>query len=370
MTSKERLLAVLRGEIPDRVPISTYELNGYNTDSFENRQPSYARLMEFIRANTDCLYPLYVGVPNLREKEVQTTTENWDQGGQHMTRYTTHVGGRTLSTVQSHNDDVMTTWTREHTCKSVEDLLAYVSRPWAPGEPDFSALERAYNQLDGKHGIPMLDMGDPLCEVAGLFSMEDWTVLATTETDACVRAMDVLHERTVETLRRVLKGPVKDCAWRICGAEYATPPFMAPELFARFFTPYDKVYCRMMREAGVFPRIHSHGRVGRVLDEIVKCDPVALDPVEPPPDGDITIAEIKKRTGNKLVLMGGVELKPLEAASGDFVEKLIRDLVAQGKPGGNYVVMPTAAPINIPLAPKTEENYKRFINTALECGKY
>ncbi len=68
--------------------------------------------------------------------------------------------------------------------------------------------------------------------------------------------------------------------------------------------------------------------------------------------------------------MGGVELKHLEAASGEFVEKLTRDLIAQGKPGGKYVIMPTAAPINVPLASKTEENYMRFIDTAMECGGY
>jgi hypothetical protein len=275
-----------------------------------------------------------------------------------------------LTTIQSHSDDVMTVWTREHTCKSVEDLEAYIQQPWEAGEADFSMLERAYKELDGRHGIPLLDMGDPLCEVAGLFSMEDWTIFATTETDAMVRAMDVLHERNLERLRRSLLGPVKDCAWRICGPEYATPPFMSPKLFEKFVTPYNAVYCRMMREAGVYPRIHSHGRVGQVLDEIIKINPVALDPVEPPPDGDITIADIKKRTGNKLCLMGGIELKHLEIASGEFVEKLVRDLIAQGKPGGNFVIMPTAAPINIPLSPKTEENYVRFINTALEVGKY
>jgi hypothetical protein len=32
--------------------------------------------------------------------------------------------------------------------------------------------------------------------------------------------------------------------------------------------------------------------------------------------------------------------------------------------------MPTAAPINIPLAPQTEANYMRFIDTALEMGDY
>ena len=56
MTSKERLLAVLKGNIPDRVPVSAYELNGWNYDSFENKEPSYKKLMDLIREKTDCLY--------------------------------------------------------------------------------------------------------------------------------------------------------------------------------------------------------------------------------------------------------------------------------------------------------------------------
>lgn len=38
MTSKERLNLVLSGKIPDRVPISTYELCGFNSQSFENME--------------------------------------------------------------------------------------------------------------------------------------------------------------------------------------------------------------------------------------------------------------------------------------------------------------------------------------------
>ncbi len=49
--------------------------------------------MDFIRQHTDCLYMTYAGVPNVREKEVPTQVEHWDEGDQHMTRYTTHVGG-------------------------------------------------------------------------------------------------------------------------------------------------------------------------------------------------------------------------------------------------------------------------------------
>jgi thiazole synthase ThiGH ThiG subunit len=44
--------------------------------------------------------------------------------------------------------------------------------------------------------------------------------------------------------------------------------------------------------------------------------------------------------------------------------------MASAKEGGGYVIMPTAAPINSPLQKKTEENYLRFIDAALEWGRY
>jgi len=36
MNSRERLLVALNGQMPDRVPISTYELVGHNSRSWEN----------------------------------------------------------------------------------------------------------------------------------------------------------------------------------------------------------------------------------------------------------------------------------------------------------------------------------------------
>ncbi len=41
-----------------------------------------------------------------------------------------------------------------------------------------------------------------------------------------------------------------------------------------------------------------------------------------------------------------------------------------GKEGGRFVLMPTAAPINVPLRAKTEQNYRAYIDTALEYAAY
>ena len=84
MTSRERLTAVLSGGLPDRVPVSTYELCGYNSRSFENQEESYHQLMDFIRANTDSIT---MWDPPGSERQVKsafaapTDQERWEEAG-------------------------------------------------------------------------------------------------------------------------------------------------------------------------------------------------------------------------------------------------------------------------------------------------
>lgn len=370
MNSTQRLLAAMRGETPDRVPVSTYELVGWNDQAWENNAPSYRRLMDFIREHSDCMYMCGAAVPNARESEIDRSVETWDEGDQHMTRTITYTPTRKLTKVTSRSDTIHTVWVREHIAKDLDDMRAYLDLPWEPGEPDFSALRKAWTDLVGGRGVPLVSLGDPLCELAELFDLSDFLVLAMTETEAMAAALDQLHERYTESLRRILTGPVRDVVFRICGPEYATPPYLPPELFRRFVTRYDGQYVEMIRQAGGIPRLHCHGRIARVIDQIAEMAPDALDPIEPPPDGDISVAELKTAVGGCICLTGGIELKHLEHADGQFVERLVRDTIEAGKPGGWFIIMPTAAPINVPLSAKTEANYFRYIETALDAGKY
>ena len=326
MNSTERLLACLRGEMPDRVPISTYELVGWNRRAWENRSPSYARLMELVRQETDCLYMTDVHVPNARAKDHQAKVEQWTEGEQHVTRTVVHSAGRTLTTITSRSDKLMTVWTREHPVKDLDDLRAWLALPWEPGQPDFRALKQAWDDLAGTRGLAMISISDPLCELAEAFEFGNFLVHAITETPAMLAAMDQLHERRIQTLQRILAGPVRNAVFRICGPEYATVPYLPPEMFQLFVTRYDGQYIRMIQQAGGFARLHCHGKIARVLDQIIELAPDALDPLEPPPDGDITLAELKHALGDRMCLMGGLELRPLEMSLEDaFVELITED---------------------------------------------
>jgi len=387
MTSRERLLTALRIEEPDRVPISCYELTGWDLDNWYNRQPSYKNLMDLIRQQTDCVSRPALPAPSLGnpatdvtgETAARTTpdleTDTWREGNSTYARTTYHTPKGDLTSLTRTDDDVFTVWTIEHPLKTIDDIDKYLSIPFHPGDADMTDFARRQREL-GDKGILMPSISDAICFVAELFEMGRFLVYALTETDRIQYFLDALHERNMAYLKAVLESGKRagvnfsEVTFRICGPEYATPPYLSPQYFARFVTPYLIDMSRLLHEYGAQVRIHCHGKIGKVLDQIMQCDPQGIDPLEPPPDGDIELDQVKRRIGDRCCLYGNLEMKLLEHGSADDVRQAVIQCMQQAKRGGGYVIMPTAGPINVPLSPKTEHNYRVFIETALEHGRY
>jgi hypothetical protein len=79
---------------------------------------------------------------------------------------------------------------------------------------------------------------------------------------------------------------------------------------------------------------------------------------------------LKQRIGDKVTLFGNMQLKILENGTEEEVRTETRRIMEAGKAGGRFVIMPTAAPINVPLSEHTQENYFAFIDEALALGVY
>ena len=371
MTSRERILTALRRGTPDRVPISTYELVGYNSKAFENNDPSYTRLMDTIREKTDCLCmwdptsnATFLQFSRPVEMQVQETRED----DAIVRRKTLHTPQGALTQTIKIVHNVHTIWQTEHWCKNLADVERALSIPYEPLEYDFSDYARIAAEV-GDNGVIMSSVADPLWLAADLMSFGDYTVWARTETGHFIRALDIMHERAMDNLPRMLDARVVD-VYRICGPEYATPPYLPRELFQRFVVPYVAEMVDLIHDRGAFARFHCHGRIGQVLDMIMDTGSDAVDPCEAPPDGDVTLDEVKKRCGSSMCIFGNIQLRLLECGSPDDIEQAVINCMAGAKAGGGYVIMPTAAPISSPLQPKTEDNYVRFIDVALKHGKY
>ncbi|HEY3378924.1 MAG TPA: uroporphyrinogen decarboxylase family protein [Armatimonadota bacterium] len=365
MTGRERLLATLQRQPVDRVPISTYELSAFGTWDWPVREPSYARLIDEVTERTEAL-PLWNPTVNTVSEPPEITT--WQEDGSTLTRTTLQTPKGPLTSVTRIMPNIQTTWTIEHLCKTEDDIARYLSLPIQPAPVDtsgFAPLDAAV----GERGLVLCDTGDAIGHAASLFEFGEFTVLAMTE-PALIRALcDREHERIMHVLRAMLAagcGPL----YRIWGPEYCTPPYLPPRAFREFVVPYISEMISLIHAHGCYARVHSHGRVAEVLDLIVATGADALDPVEPPPDGDITLAEVKARYGDQLILFGNMELKYLETETPPEIDARVREMMTEAKAGGGYVLMPTAAPINIPLSPRTEANYLAFIEAGHRYGCY
>ena len=390
MNSRQRLLAVLSGQIPDRVPISCYELVGFDYNSWYNTHDSYKSLMNFVRDKSDCLYmaPL-PSLPTGMSGDIfdkvaahsapiyeHISKRKWKQGKSTFYELIFHTPKGDLKTVLRLDDDIYTVWTIEHLLKDISDIDKYISFPWhQPDEFDLSAFASTQISL-GENGILLPSIADPICEAAEFFELGQFLMLSITDTAHIKRLLDFIHQRQIALLNTIFKGGTKagvdwsQVLFRVCGPEYAIPPRLSPEYFANFVTPYVKRMSEIIHQHGAKMRIHSHGWIGKVISEMMKANPDALDPIEPLPDGDISLGDVKKQIGDKVCLFGNIELKLLEHGEPAEVRDFVIDAMKQAKKGGRFVIMPTAGPINDPLSQKTEENYRVFIETAIEYGQY
>ncbi len=374
MTRRERLMATLRDEPVDRPAVCFYELNGIDqrpnpADPFNIfNDPSWKPLLDLTRDVSDRVVmrgvPFRDAPPDPLAAHVRQ--RSWEADGRRHSETVVEAPGRRLTQRTQRERDTDTWWTTEHLLKSVEDLDAYLAlpEPEAGGQPDPTQVLATEAEL-GDAGIVMLDTGDPLCAAASLFHMEDYTVLALTEPARFRRLLDrfaaVLLPHT-EAIARALPGRL----WRIYGPEYASPPYLPPNLYREYVVSYVQPMVASIQRHGGWARIHSHGRLDAILDLILATGCRALDPVEPPPQGDLRVCDVRARAGRQLTLFGGIELSDIETLSTPHFERVAQRTLAEGTegPGRGFVLMPSACPIGRHLAPRTVQNYEALARVA------
>lgn len=369
-------MRTLRGEAVDRPAVSFYELNALNQDPDDPdpfnifNDPSWRPLLDLTRDRTDRIVLRGVPIRDCPPDPVYelSNVETHDQGLTRETLRTVTIGARTLTSRTRREASINTVWTTEHLLKDVDDLKAYLSVPPRAfaGTPDLDTVLSAEEEI-GDTGIVAIDTADPLCMAAALFSMEDFTIIALTEQELFMRLLErfasFLHART-EAVTRALPGRL----WRICGPEYASPPYLPPDLFRRYVVDFDTPMVSSIQKHGGFARIHSHGRLRDILDDIAATGCTGLDPIEPPPQGDVELRYVRKHYGEQFVLFGNLEVSDIEMLPTSLFERKVRAALEEGTTGEGrgFVLMPSACPYGRELSSLAMRNYEKIIEVVEE----
>ncbi len=116
---------------------------------------------------------------------------------------------------------------------------------------------------------------------------------------------------------------------------FNTGPFLSPDQFAEFITPYLAQLTRGYRDLGFYVIKHTDGNIMPVIDQLVSTNPHALHSLDP--QGGVDIAEVKRRYGDRLCLIGNVNCGLLDTGSDEQVVDSVRYALQSGMPGGGYI---------------------------------
>ena len=247
--------------------------------------------------------------------------------------------------------------------KSSDDVNLFLELPDEIFEEniDIAHMEEQEKKL-GDSGIVMVDTEDPVCAVASLFNLEDFTIFAFTEQELCHKLLEkharYIHKRT-EKVAREFPGRL----WRIYGPEYVTEPFLPPAFFDDYVVKYTGPMVKQIKKYGGFVRIHAHGCVKNVLDYIINMGADAIDPIEPPPHGDVELKYLRRKYGKQLVLFGNIEITDIENMPCDMFRKVVKQTIADGTSGEGrgFVLMPSASPYGRNISERTLRNYQIMV---------
>lgn len=147
------------------------------------------------------------------------------------------------------------------------------------------------------------------------------------------RAERIIYERSGHYLYYGLSG---FDGYALCD-DYAfnDNPFFSPEQFREYVQPYLKRIIASYRQLGKYVIKHTDGNIMPIFDQLLECQPHAIHSLDP--QGQMDIAEVKKRYGKQVALCGNVNCGLLQTGTDDEVIESCEYSMKHGKPGGGFI---------------------------------
>lgn len=116
---------------------------------------------------------------------------------------------------------------------------------------------------------------------------------------------------------------------------YNRGPFISPKMFAEFVTPYLAEIVSAIHDLGVKAILHSDGDLRQILDQLVSTGLDGYQSIDP--QGFMDIAEVKRVYGDRLILMGNVQASLLQEVDEARIRQSVQYAMTHGKPGGKFI---------------------------------
>ena len=371
LSSAQRLERCLRGQPTDRVPIwmlynAIPQANPWYPNVLEI--PSYAPVVQRVMADTDLFQRHWFG-PGVFYADpacAPKTTRVWRDQGYRM--FETHLQTPAGELVSYARRNANGEFEQKPLIVEIEDLGKILSIPYQPFRPDLSEFRRIRAEL-GERGLMMVNLCDPLSLLYFHADSAQLMLWMAAEAGRVGQFLDVINARLTDHLHYLLEegvGPV----YFIVGSEFACPPMVSPRIFRSQVVHYDKPLIETLHAYDCLAITHHHGAARRILDDLTEMQPNGIHPLEAPPVGDTPLGLAKATLGQQTSLIGTIQYDTLIQGSADQVQLEVRAALQAWKPGGRFILAPSAGPYQDTLSPQAVSNLLAMIQLGLDFGKY
>lgn len=268
-----------------------------------------------------------------------------------------------LSENISYNDDgtVFRKWASEGqgVVTSPEDFEKYVF----PNENDFNydAFEKVKMHLPDGMGV-VGQYGDIFTMTWEMMGFETFSIALFENPELIELLNNRLGNLVISMFENMAQSDSVRALWYSDDIAYTNGLLVSPDVLDKYFFPWLKKIGDIAASAGKPLIYHSDGLLYDVMDKIIECGVNALHPIEPKA---MDISEVKLRYGNKLCLLGNIDVDLLARGTTEEVRKnVMNNLNTVGVNGGYCVGSGNSIPEYVKV-----ENYLSMIQTVKEFNE-
>jgi uroporphyrinogen decarboxylase len=347
MTSKERWLAVLRHETPDRLPMD-YWGTPEATDKLMRHLGCSMEAEMFERLGIDrpfSVEPAYVGPPVPPGQDMYGC-------GYRDVDYGTGV----------YPECVVHPLAQYSTIEAIEAHYIWPSADWF----DYTALPE---QVRANEQRPIRGGGsEPFLKYAELRGLEQAYMDLIDQPELVAYCLDKLFDFAYEHTRRIFEAVPGKVLMSYVAEDFGSQESLlfSPRTIRSVFVPRMKRVIDLVHEAGAYVFFHSDGAIREIIPDMIAAGIDVLNPIQWRCKG-MDRARLKRDFGGQVVLHGGMDNQyTLAFGTVEEVRQEVIDNIHILGAGGGYIL----APCHNIQAVSPVENIVALYQTGLEYGGY
>jgi uroporphyrinogen decarboxylase len=372
MTSKERVIAALQHQEPDRVPTGENQVDGKLIEQILGRATLCNRGWQELEALWDgrrdeivqdyCR--VYVDIPRKLEWDYVRIPVVPAVGEYHRPQMT---GPYSWINAQGHemhfNPDAGNVIVRSHFPEMEIDDLPDPDVPFHVDPAELEAIRHVVKELGETHFIiarTPLDGTFPWEQTVG---MENFLMAMITNPEFVHRAVDVYVNRSLAYIEAMLATGV-DAIMTTGDYSDNRGPIMGQKAFRKFILPGIRRQCETVHRLGGYFIKHTDGNLWNILDDLVEIGIDGWHGIQT--NIGMDLAKLKERYGERLCFFGGVNCETLISGTPETVREEVRYAIQHAARGGGLVVTNS----NV-IQPGTRlENYMAMRQAIRDYGQY